>query len=113
VIWSQKLTKNLVNHTQGMTSTRNIRRFERQHNLGHTCIIALTGLASSSARLEALESGVDHYLTKPVQFKRLIGLFGLYPDRSGSGSNSSNSTTRGSLVSGGTDGSIPESLLET
>ncbi|EUC41095.1 hypothetical protein COCMIDRAFT_107052 [Bipolaris oryzae ATCC 44560] len=55
----------------GMAATRAIREYEQTHNLPRSCIIALTGLASSSARLEAWSSGIDHYITKPVNYKEL------------------------------------------
>jgi CheY-like chemotaxis protein len=55
----------------GMTATRLIREFEKERGLTPTHIIALTGLTSASAKLEAWTSGVDDYLTKPVDFKRL------------------------------------------
>ncbi|KAH7078197.1 hypothetical protein FB567DRAFT_129453 [Paraphoma chrysanthemicola] len=58
----------------GMTSTRLIREYEKANNLSPTHIIALTGLTSASAKLEAWTSGVDDFLTKPVDFKRLEGL---------------------------------------
>jgi CheY-like chemotaxis protein len=58
----------------GMTSTRAIRFFENSNNLPRCCIVALTGLASASARLEALSSGVDHFMTKPMNFRELEGL---------------------------------------
>jgi len=59
----------------GMSATRAIREFEREHNLPRAYVIALTGLASATARLEAWSSGVDHYVTKPVNFKALQKLF--------------------------------------
>jgi DNA-binding response OmpR family regulator len=55
----------------GMSATRAIRHYEQEQNVPRSCIIALTGLASASARLEALNSGVDHFMTKPVNFKAL------------------------------------------
>ena len=55
----------------GMSATRAIREHERINNAPRCCIIALTGLASSSAKLEAWSSGIDHFLTKPVNYKRL------------------------------------------
>lgn len=65
----------------GMTSTRRIRAFEGKEKLEKTVIIALTGLVSASARLEALESGVDEFMTKPVNFGKLIGMMpGLLED---------------------------------
>jgi YesN/AraC family two-component response regulator len=57
-----------------MTSTREIRQFEFDNKLPRCRIVALTGLASASARLEALSSGVDHFMTKPVDFKALQSL---------------------------------------
>jgi CheY-like chemotaxis protein len=57
-----------------MTSTSAIRQFESSNNLPRCCIVALTGLASASARLEALSSGVDYFMTKPMNFKVLESL---------------------------------------
>lgn len=58
----------------GMTSTRAIREHEDMNNIERCRIVALTGLASASARLEALSSGVDHFMTKPLNFKALGAL---------------------------------------
>jgi CheY-like chemotaxis protein len=58
----------------GMTSTRLIREYERENQFTESHIIALTGLTSASAKLEAWTSGVDDYLAKPVDFKRLESL---------------------------------------
>jgi CheY-like chemotaxis protein len=55
----------------GMSATRAIREHERNHNMARCSIIALTGLASSSAKLEAWSSGIDHFMTKPIKFKAL------------------------------------------
>jgi CheY-like chemotaxis protein len=55
----------------GMTATRKIRHFEKKGGCARVPIIALTGLAFNATRLEAYESGMDHYLTKPVDFKAL------------------------------------------
>lgn len=55
----------------GMTATRAIREYERDNNLPRCSIVALTGLASASAKLEAWSSGIDHFMTKPVNFKAL------------------------------------------
>ena len=59
----------------GMSATRAIREFEKEHGLPRAYVVALTGLASASARLEAWSSGIDHYITKPVNFKALQKLF--------------------------------------
>jgi CheY-like chemotaxis protein len=55
----------------GMSATRAIRQYEQEYNIPQCCIIALTGLASASAKLEAWNSGIDHFMTKPVNFKAL------------------------------------------
>lgn len=58
----------------GMTSTRLIREYEKQKNMSPSHIIALTGLTSASAKLEAWTSGVDDFMTKPVDFQKLESL---------------------------------------
>ena len=55
----------------GMTASHTIRQFEAQNSLPRVPIIALTGLASAAARNEALEAGMDQFLTKPVSFPEL------------------------------------------
>ncbi|KAF2033006.1 hypothetical protein EK21DRAFT_59779 [Setomelanomma holmii] len=55
----------------GMSATRAIRQYEKEYNIQRCCIVALTGLASASAKLEAWNSGIDHFMTKPVNFKAL------------------------------------------
>jgi CheY-like chemotaxis protein len=55
----------------GMSSTRAIREHEEKHHMPRCFIVALTGLASSSAKLEAWSSGIDHFMTKPINFKDL------------------------------------------
>ncbi|USP76619.1 uncharacterized protein yc1106_03893 [Curvularia clavata] len=65
----------------GMTATRAIREHEQNSGLARSCIIALTGLTSSSARLEAWSSGIDHYITKPVNYNELRELLKIEEDR--------------------------------
>ena len=60
----------------GMSATRAIRQYEEAYNIPRCCIIALTGLASNSARLEAWNSGIDQYMTKPVNFAKLAEFLG-------------------------------------
>ena len=61
-------------NVKGMTSTRLIREYENKNNCTPAHIIVLTGLTSASAKLEAWTSGVDDFLTKPVNFNKLDGL---------------------------------------
>lgn len=58
----------------GLESTRQIRAFEQAQNLQPATIIALTGMASASARQEAFASGIDLFLTKPVRLKELTSI---------------------------------------
>lgn len=55
----------------GVTATRKIREYEHEHHIPQCHIIALTGLTSASAKLEAWNAGIDHFMTKPVNFKAL------------------------------------------
>jgi CheY-like chemotaxis protein len=55
----------------GIESSRNIRRFEREMSLPPVALIALTGAANPNTRQEAFSSGVDLFLTKPVPMKAL------------------------------------------
>ncbi|OBT44393.1 hypothetical protein VE00_07055 [Pseudogymnoascus sp. WSF 3629] len=55
----------------GMDSTRAIRKLESEQGQKPVTIIALTGLASASARQEAFSSGINLFLTKPVSFNKL------------------------------------------
>lgn len=55
----------------GLEATRRIRALEHKNQLPAVSILALTGLSSDSVHQEALESGVDVYLTKPVRLKAL------------------------------------------
>jgi signal transduction histidine kinase/CheY-like chemotaxis protein len=65
----------------GLSATREIRAFEREQGLSRTNIIALTGLASTKTEEEAFASGVDLFLTKPVQLKKLRDVLQFYDDQ--------------------------------
>lgn len=55
----------------GLESARRIRQHERAHRLRQTPIIALTGLAGEGVQEDAVASGVDLFLTRPVTLKTL------------------------------------------
>lgn len=55
----------------GIESSKNIRRYEREASLPPVALIALTGAANPNTRQEAFSSGVDLFLTKPVPMKNL------------------------------------------
>ncbi|KAL4906819.1 hypothetical protein BDW74DRAFT_149679 [Aspergillus multicolor] len=61
----------------GFEATRAIRAIERERGVeisAPATIIALTGLSSSRDESEALSSGIDLFLTKPVSFKEVSKL---------------------------------------
>ena len=60
----------------GLTSTRSIRKFEKEHDLPRSHIVALTGLASAQDQQDAQDAGVDMYLVKPVKFADVKRIFG-------------------------------------
>ena len=68
---SDRVTDMSMPIMDGMSATRAIRQYERTNNLPRCSIVALTGLASPSAKLEAWNSGIDHFMTKPINFKAL------------------------------------------
>ncbi|KAK2602761.1 hypothetical protein N8I77_009268 [Diaporthe amygdali] len=55
----------------GLESTRKIREVERADKIKPATVIALTGLASATIQREAIASGMDIFLTKPVNLKSL------------------------------------------
>ncbi|KAK7927103.1 hypothetical protein PG985_004101 [Apiospora marii] len=55
----------------GLQATRQIRNFEKTHGHAPSTIIALSGLASASVQQEAFQSGIELFLTKPVQLKEI------------------------------------------
>ncbi|RHZ48007.1 putative sensor histidine kinase/response regulator [Aspergillus thermomutatus] len=66
----------------GFEATRAIRALERERDgCGPATIIALTGLSSSRDESEALTSGVDLFLTKPVSFKEVSRLLDEWAER--------------------------------
>jgi CheY-like chemotaxis protein len=66
----------------GFEATRAIRALEKERDgCGPAMIIALTGLSSSRDESEALASGVDLFLTKPVSFKEVSRLLDEWAER--------------------------------
>ncbi|KAJ4158013.1 uncharacterized protein LMH87_008560 [Akanthomyces muscarius] len=63
----------------GFEATRAMRKFEHENRRQPTPIIALSGLASNAAQREALESGVNLFLSKPVRFHALSEAFASIP----------------------------------
>jgi len=63
----------------GLNSTKHIRDFERQEFFANSnsplrkavTIVALTSLGQADVQRDAIGSGMDLFLTKPVPFKKL------------------------------------------
>jgi CheY-like chemotaxis protein len=62
----------------GMEATSKIRKYEKQHELQPAIIIALTALTTLQAEQEALDSGADRFMNKPVSIKKLRDVVGEY-----------------------------------
>jgi CheY-like chemotaxis protein/anti-sigma regulatory factor (Ser/Thr protein kinase) len=60
----------------GIEATKQILLYEKQNNLIHTPIIALTANALKGDRKKFLEAGMDEYITKPVDKKKLNRILG-------------------------------------
>lgn len=58
----------------GLTATKTIRRWERDHDLPPTHIIALTALALKEEAVKIFEAGCNTHMTKPVKKTALIEL---------------------------------------
>jgi len=56
----------------GFEATKTIRKYETEHSVEKTPIIALTALAMKGDKERCLSAGVDGYLAKPVNAKALI-----------------------------------------
>lgn len=66
----------------GFEAARTIRTLEKENcTWRRATIIALTGLSSPRDEANALTSGVDLFLTKPVSFKSVAGLVDEWEDK--------------------------------
>lgn len=78
--WSAILMDISMPVMDGLTSTREIRKYEATQHLPRSLIICITGLASGAAQHEAMESGVDHFMTKPANFRQLTRWMKMHVD---------------------------------
>jgi two-component system sensor histidine kinase/response regulator len=62
----------------GHVATRTIRAWEREHDAGHTNIIALTASALDAEEARTLEAGCDAHVAKPVKKATLLGTISRY-----------------------------------
>jgi signal transduction histidine kinase len=52
------------------------RRLRQQPGMERALLVAVTGYGQDHDRKKALEAGFDHYLVKPVEVERLLGILG-------------------------------------
>jgi CheY-like chemotaxis protein len=64
----------------GLTSTGQIRTHEREDSLPRTRIVALTCFSSAEYQRDALLSGIDIFLIKPVPMKTLQPILEMDPE---------------------------------
>ena len=62
----------------GITATKEIRTYEKENGLEHIPIIALTANAIKGDKEKFLSSGMNNYLTKPINVNDLKKIFDLY-----------------------------------
>jgi len=59
----------------GTEATKNIRRIEKEKNLSHITIVALTANSLEGDEEKFLKVGMDMYLSKPLNIRKLINVF--------------------------------------
>ena len=57
----------------GLSATQIIRQKERERG-GHTIIIAVTAFATAADRQQCLDSGMDDYISKPIDVSVLLSM---------------------------------------
>jgi CheY-like chemotaxis protein len=62
----------------GMELTRNIRKFEHENDKIRMIIIGLSAFAMEEVRQEAMQSGMDDFISKPVDMSSLMKKLDLY-----------------------------------
>ncbi|KAJ5297889.1 hypothetical protein N7508_008138 [Penicillium antarcticum] len=55
----------------GLVSTSRIREYEKENNLSPSCIMAITGVASTGFQQQASTVGINKYLIKPTSLREL------------------------------------------
>jgi len=65
----------------GMETTQMIIEYEKKNGLEHTPVVALTAKASPDDKYLIKNSGLDGYLTKPIEIEKLESVFDRYLKR--------------------------------
>ena len=65
----------------GITATKKIREYEREENLDHTIIIALTANALEGDKDRFILAGMDFYLSKPLDIEKLKDILNKLEDK--------------------------------
>jgi CheY-like chemotaxis protein len=55
----------------GVTASRKIREYEKSKSMRPVTIIALTAVDTPAMKKDAMNSGINFYLTKPANINRL------------------------------------------
>lgn len=58
----------------GYESTKKIRKYEEDNNKKHTKIVAMTAYAMEEDKNKCFLAGMDKYLSKPINFKKLLDI---------------------------------------
>lgn len=74
------LMDNNMPNMSGIEATEKILAYEEENSKSHTAIIALTANASNADRERFLASGMDDFLSKPIDVKELERIFDKYLD---------------------------------
>jgi len=70
----------------GLEATQEILKYEKENNLKHIPIIALTANALAGDREKYMKAGMDNYISKPIDLNKLKELIKTYHTHSKSGS---------------------------
>lgn len=73
----------------GRSLTRRVRQFERQAQMRHLPIVALTASAFPEERVDGIEAGFDDFLIKPVDPAQLAEIIGRWPGEAAQSGSSS------------------------
>jgi len=65
-------------HKNGIEATKDILAYEQENNLIHTPIVALTANALQGDKEKLLNSGMDEYLSKPLNKEHLLTILNKY-----------------------------------